>query len=234
MPIYLYCLLTAPAEPVPPGLAGIDGAPVRMVTVGELGAWLSDVGPVSPEPSVTNARAHDRVVTAAMAVRTPLPARFGQIFQSDEALRTALIDRRESLLLALRRVEGRCEMTVRVLLDGASPAAAPAVGATTEPVGGREYLHRIRERDRMERARQGEADFLHESVRQAVAGLVREEVQASRPQALRSTTVSHLVDRRDVPQYRVALRSFQETHPALRLMVSGPWAPYSFTGLDRV
>jgi hypothetical protein len=242
---YLYCLLTRRAERAPDGLRGVSGAPVRVVPVGPIAAWVSDVGE-APATTAENARAHDRVVRAAMEIETPLPARFGQLFDSEEAARAAVLERRDGIMAALRKVEGGCEMTVRILAGKAeaaeaSAAAVPAGGAPAAgraapgPTrGGREYLDRLRARHSAERSRREEAEFLHDRVRRAVAGLVREEARAPAFARARSIAVSHLIARGDVSRYRTALRTLQETEPALRVMVSGPWAPYSFAELERV
>jgi hypothetical protein len=225
MRTYLYCLLATPADDVPAALRGVGGGAVRAIAHGPVTAWVSTVGSDTPPPTPDNARAHDRVVRAALARATPLPARFGQLFESDDALRALLAARGPSLVAALRRVEGGCEMTVRVLL-GAAPPTARDAGPL--PRSGREYLARVRARQNAARAARQEADFLHGRLRQAVEGLIRDESRAESTPAAYSLSVSHLVAREDVPRYRLALRALQDREPALRLMVSGPWAPYSF------
>jgi hypothetical protein len=41
--------------------------------------------------------------------------------------------------------------------------------------------------------------------------------------------VSHLVPRENIDAYRNALLALRSEDPALAIMVSGPWAPYSFS-----
>jgi hypothetical protein len=43
-----------------------------------------------------------------------------------------------------------------------------------------------------------------------------------------SFSISHLVAREALSEYRLAVDSLAKNDPALRLLVSGPWAPYSF------
>lgn len=213
-----------------PGLSGLGGAPVRTVPVGPVTAWVSDVADdVLREPNADLVRAHDAVVRAAMESETPLPARFGQTFFDDAALRGALTGRSAGLARGLQRVRGAVEMTVRALLEGpAAPARPRASGDVPPGTSGRQYLEWLRGREQAAEARRRQADFLHARVARAVGELVRAEARASAPASTQTLTISHLVPRDAVAQYRGALGAFVEREPHLRLLVSGPWAPYSF------
>ncbi len=262
MAIYLYCL-TEPGRAPPEELRGISRGEVRVVDVaGRLGAWVSDL-PEELGPATTEqVRLHDHVVRAALAKETPLPARFGQSFAGDAALRRALEARVDLLVRSLERVRGGVEMTVRILLpkskdsvgaggvpaasdrgfvrhaaaaehteranvplEGGGAASVPAVGA------GRAYLARLRERQRASAEVQRQADFLQARVARAVDGIVREEVCSPVMLGTHSFAVSHLLAREAVGEYRLAIDSLITADPALRLLVSGPWAPYSFARL---
>jgi hypothetical protein len=259
--IYLYCL-TEPGLVPPEDLRGIARESVRVVDVaGRVAAWVSDL-PEELGPATTEqVRAHDRVVRAALAKETPLPARFGQSFAGDSALRRALEARVELLVRSLERVRGGVEMTVRILLPksrelegaggvpdaldgglvrgaGASRAEGTSVpvdegrAASAPPSGaGRAYLARLRERQRASAELQRQADFLQARVARAVDGIVREEVCSPVMLGTHSFAVSHLLAREAVAEYRLAVDSLIEADPVLRLLVSGPWAPYSFARL---
>jgi hypothetical protein len=121
-------------------------------------------------------------------------------------------------------------MTVRALLD------PPPASGRSAPTGesGREYLAWLRKRERKERAARAQADFLHRRISDAVLGMVREEARAPARSSACSLSVSHLVPRDAVTAYRLTIRALIESDPQLRLMVSGPWAPYSFAELRSV
>jgi hypothetical protein len=230
MTVYLYCLVTAGIEPSESGVAGLAGAPVRTVVAGPVGAWVSDLPAAVSAATPELVREHDAVVRAAMAIETPIPARFGQVFGDDDAVRRSLDERRGPTLRALERVCGAVEMTVRVLLDvcGLGPAEEPPMAS------GRAYLAWLRERTRSEEAVLRQADFLQGRLSQAVRGVVREEARTPVLPSSRSLTVSHLVARDAVAQYRLALRAFVDSELRPRVMISGPWAPYSFAELRGV
>ncbi|HEY9429603.1 MAG TPA: GvpL/GvpF family gas vesicle protein, partial [Gemmatimonadaceae bacterium] len=136
MAIYLYCLTEPGCEP-PAELRGLAGEAVRAVAAaGRVAAWVSDL-PEGLGPATTElARAHDRVVRAALAHETPLPARFGQSFAGDAALRRSLDSRTAALERALERVRGGVEMTVRVLLSRGSGPETTGTGRPTPPARG--------------------------------------------------------------------------------------------------
>lgn len=230
--IHLYCLAEPGSERWAAGVVGLLGAPVRVLAAGDVDAWMSEhsgsVGAGTPEL----ARAHDAVVRAAMLGETPLPARFGQTFEDEASLRRALAERGGALARALERVRGAVEMTIRVRLDRPAEeriedATMPAASAGA----GRVYLSRVRARQHAEESVRRQADFLQSKLGRAVNGFVREEVRSLRPSVSPMLTVAHLVARDALVQYRLALRSFTEHESRLPLMVSGPWAPYSFAEL---
>ncbi|HET7623441.1 MAG TPA: GvpL/GvpF family gas vesicle protein [Gemmatimonadaceae bacterium] len=243
MAIYLYCLTEPGCEPLAE-LRGIAGERVRALGVtGRLGAWVSDL-PEDPGPASTElVRVHDRVVRAALALETPLPARFGQSFESDAALERALQGRTDLLERSLDRVRGSVEMTVRILLAEAGDAlpgrpfeGGVGMGASVESRAGspaiegagRAYMARLRERQRVSAELQRQAEFLQARVARAVDGFARGEVCSPVMPGAQSIAISHLVAREAVREYRLAVASLSKGEAALRLMVSGPWAPYSF------
>jgi hypothetical protein len=235
MPTYVYCLLTPTDDAPPDDLRGVDGAPVRVVRAGSVDAWVSEIVSRSPAPSVEGARMHDAVVRQALGRQTPLPARFGQTFASDAELIASVRRREETFVCALERVRGAVEMTVRVLavetVTDARPESAQAATAVTT---GRAYLERLRERHVRTRAWEQEAEFLLRRVAAAVRGLVRAEVRAVATQPARSLSISHLVNHDSVSLYRESLGALADTVAGSRVVISGPWPPYSFAEIGRV
>ena len=42
----------------------------------------------------------------------------------------------------------------------------------------------------------------------------------------------YLLDRSELPHFESAYREFESEHPSLKLLYTGPWAPYSFADID--
>lgn len=228
MAIYLYCVLRATREP-PPNLAGIDGAPVRAIDLSGLGAWVSDAEATTVVPSPARARDHDRVVRAALEGETPLPARFGQVVAGEDELRAALAERREALEAALEKVAGSVEMTVRMLVSVQRSAPHEPTAGRQGAEGGRRYLEQVAALQREERNVLARAEQIRDRVNSAVGDLVRAQSFAGAVPGSSLATLSHLVPRDGIVAYRRALQTLREEDPALAIMVSGPWAPYSFS-----
>jgi len=225
MPTYLYCVIPAGCEPPAASRRGVDAAPVCELCAAGLAAWVSDVPDRAIAPSVSRARAHDDVVRDAMARATPVPARFGQVLAGDQEAVALLDERRESLLESLERVHGCVEMTVRILLAGqtAVPGAAPRQSGSA-------YLRWVRERQQVRQAVSDQAEFLRRGVARAVeeAGVVREIMWATIAPGTRTLEAAHLVPRSLIARHREVVRGTVERDHRMKVMVSGPWAPYTF------
>src|SRR5689334_14054381 len=113
MTTHLYCVLPQEVHAtVPPGLSGLAGAAVRALPVDGMVAWVSDIERGVPV-SVDGVRAHDAVVEAALETgSTPVPARFGQRFDNDDACRDALVRQAPSVESLVSTMQGFVEMTL--------------------------------------------------------------------------------------------------------------------------
>jgi uncharacterized protein (DUF2342 family) len=161
----------------------------------------------TPEPSVAAAVAHGRVVEALAGLADPvLPARFGSVHASPEALADALASNSDALAAALRAVEGCVEVGVRGVLSAPEPGNAPA--------SGREYLER-------RHAAVGLVERVHEPL---VA-----KARAARLERGSGFAASYLVPRGELDAFLDAVR--EADGPELALVSSGPWPPYSFAGV---
>jgi hypothetical protein len=200
-PTYLYLLTAHTAPDPPPATVGLDDRPVRRL--GD--AWVSDVATRTVRATVEHIRAHDTVVAAALGTgSTPLPARFGQTFESDDACARVLAER-DSLSAALARVAGMVEMTV--LLKADAPVLATASGTA--------YLESLARREHA-------IDGLRSTARDVNAhltGYFRESAERANGAML---TISHLVEREALARYMERVASLKG------VTVVGPSAPYSF------
>ncbi len=185
----------------------------------------------APSASVELAKLHNDVIEAAMAQGiTPLPARFGQRFASDAECRADVDRRARSLVSALARVADMVEMGILIApVGGTNQAEAPDVGHfdATTPGAGKRYLSALRELER-ERQRWDEVVGRHlVALEEDLQDLVhdRASVEARRGVA---AGVAHLVPRGSVSRYRELVQA-RAVPSQLRVVVTGPRAPYSFT-----
>jgi hypothetical protein len=236
MSTHLYCVLPSEVpSPVPFGLTGVEGGSVRALPVDHLVAWVSDVQRDIPV-SIDGVRAHDSVVEAALETgSTPVPARFGQRFADDSACAAALNSRGSSVESLLASMQGMVEMTIiitpstRRMIRELEPVIPemfePAVRGT-----GRRYLETLRSREAATGAVAHATDDLAQRLAEATQEVVRRSLvhQTATPIPLR--TISHLIARQDVDDFRRAVATVDRGRE-FQFLVIGPRAPYSFCAL---
>ncbi|MEP6494646.1 MAG: GvpL/GvpF family gas vesicle protein [bacterium] len=238
MSTHLYCVVPHQmrgAGAIPPGLSGVGGSRVRELPVDGLIAWVSDVERDVPIWG-KGLREHDAVVEAALDTgTTPVPARFGQRFDDDDACRAALVNRASSVETLLITMQGFVEMTIiitpstrRMLRD-----LEPVIPDMLEPrtrLGSPSYLDKLRSTEAATGAVTHATDELASHIRAATVDIVRRSTvhRSVTPMPLR--TISHLVARDDITAYKRAMRTVQSSGE-FRFLVIGPRAPYSFCGL---
>lgn len=231
--LYLYCIAPAGHDPAP-GLRGLDDRPVRGRTSGPFRLWVS-ASDEAPAATVERARRHNLVVTASLGERvTPIPARFGQWFARPADLDERLERRREEYVARLRAIAGAVEFGGRVVdarmrrADGGGPARDEA-----EPkrvASGTAYLELLARRLEARRAARARSTEIRAWLRDGLGPLVREDRAEPDRDSPGLVTLAHLVARADADAYRRRVRRLAEGRPELRLVVTGPWPPYSFTG----
>jgi hypothetical protein len=221
--IYAYCVV--PAEHRPPGdLVGVAGAPVAYAEAAGLGVWVS----VSdrPQVAVEAVQAHNHVVEVAVTETvTPVPLRFGQWLESAAALSAAIGERSGDYRAKLERFAGCLEFGLRIL----DPAAGEAREVQAADVtSGREYMAALRENTRLADQQRAVSDQVQSRVHDLLQDIVRDEHVDTAHTKHAVLAVTHLVAREHFDEYRGRARDLRTIFPALRLLLSGPWPPYSF------
>ena len=209
-------------------LTGIAGERLRAIPVDGVIAVVGDVR-WRPATSTRNLRQYAAVVEA-LASRVPaiLPVRFGTTFNDLAELTLVLRSRGSALRQRVRAVRGRTQMTIRLV--GSDPDAGRLGGRT--PV-----THRTGVRPR-NRTTQG-TQYLQErlavlrtprevpelaSIRPAIRRFVKDERVERRGGV---ATVHHLIPRAMTERYRAAVER-AAADSGVRLVISGPFAPYAF------
>ncbi len=226
MPTYLYCILPAAAEPRAPTQTGVGGSGVRVLQAHTLAAWVETVGDRTITPTLDRLRTHDAVVMAALeSGETPLPARFGQVFESDESCRAALVGQASRMESDLARVRGLVEMRVIARLPKGDEPQQDSAGSDAP---GTSYMRQLQRERSMEQIVQATAAAVRARLTETVGAFVRGEAMTLDPFPAATLTLSHLVARDEIPAYRTALNGADLGGLVERIVVSGPVAPYQF------
>ena len=223
MGIYAYCVVPARHSP-PDGLFGIDDAAVELLRVAELGVWTTAGD--RPQVTLEAVQAHNRVVEVAVSEEvTPVPLRFGQWLDDAANLAQAIRERGDQYTSLLGHFAGCLEFGLR-LVDPDEPQEAQEV--RSQPATGTEYMHALRDSSKLAERKQTEAEAIGASVRELLGDIVRDERVDAAQTRHAVLTVSHLVAREHFDEYRERARRLRTMFPTLRLLLTGPWPPYSF------
>ncbi len=210
--IQLIAITDHPGPPLP------DLIPLRAVPADGLAAVCA---PAEREDATVDALwRHEETVEALMEDRDLLPVRYGTRLEDEAAAARAIDERREELVAALERVRGAVELSLRVIAAEREEGDARRPANRAE-LSGAEY---IRAKARLVARHEAGVRTLHEPL----DALARESVvRPPRPpsELLRG---AYLVDRSAVGSFTALVARAQQASPELRLLLTGPWPPYSF------
>jgi gas vesicle protein GvpL/GvpF len=255
--VYVYAVLP---RPLAADVKGIAGQRVRYIEEDELAAAVSDVpaeefdeeplndnvrnmawlGPRAVAHQEVNARLHDE----SEAI---VPLAFGSVFRDDDRVRQLLRDEHEALSQRLETVRGNAEWVLALHLmrepdEKAVASASPAIQAMRQEITasapGRAHLLRRQlatlERDESRRLRADAAAQLLETLKAVTADVFVEPLPTDtveRP-LLRASLLVPRRDEADFLDHVDELRA-RWPEPIYRLLLTGPWPPYRFGGLER-
>ncbi|WP_225835462.1 GvpL/GvpF family gas vesicle protein [Streptomyces sp. NK08204] len=251
---YAYAVVRSSAEPERTALAGVRGvagAPVTLVRSGPVAAAVSPVpldefseealrsGLEDVRWLEATARAHHLVIETLAAHTTVLPLRLATVYLDEHRVRDMLREGETAFTAQLDRLADHIEWGVKVYAEeppASEPATAEAGGPTGEVNPGRAYL-RGRRRQRQER--EDAWRLAEEAVRRTeeeARGLAVERAR-HRPQEGALAQVpganvsndAYLVPRRLAEEFRSRMLHAADGLEGIRVEVTGPWAPYSFT-----
>ncbi|MFI9804754.1 GvpL/GvpF family gas vesicle protein [Streptomyces sp. NPDC052301] len=246
---YVYAVCRLFDTPLQMQLTGIGGAPPALVHHHGLVAVVSTV----PEADfreealkahledldwlAATARAHQGVIDALTTVTTPLPLRLGTVFRDDSGVRAMIEAREADFRRSLDRLAGRVEWGVKVYLEAEPEEPAPA--APAQPVSGRDYLRRRRERTHAHEDQWQRAEAFARSLHERLSRYA-EDCRLHAPQNAALSHVpgrnvlnaAYLVPRRQCEEFVEMVDRTKDEAPGMRVELTGPWAAYSFTGED--
>lgn len=209
-----------PVDTVAPPAVGVRGWPLRAARAAGLVGWASEWRPDAPPLGRDDLLAHHALATQALGVC--LPVRLPTWLADDTALGELLAARQAELLAALERVRGTAELAVTATWQGVPPPGVPSPASTP----GRRYLE--------ERRRQFATDDQRRVIAQQLAariGGLPHVLKAQHrvcPSAAIALSSALLVPLDAAAELRAALPAGPHN---VRILVNGPWPPYSFSEL---
>jgi hypothetical protein len=237
---YVYAVVDAGSS-LPDGLEGLDGAPLRTVTCGEVAAVVADIAVERPPGRRADLLAHSRVVDALAVDLVVVPVQFGSLLPDDESVVEDFLAPQQPLFLEhLEALDGRAQFTLRASyhegtalaeIVQSDPEIADLRRRTRDLPEDEGYSLRVRLGElvakAMERKREDDAAVLLD----AVAPHVAAQLPRSGGGLDHVLDVALLVDDERREELERHLESLAEAvHERIRLRLMGPMAPYDFVG----
>jgi Gas vesicle synthesis protein GvpL/GvpF len=231
-----------------PEVTGVDERPVEVLVEAPLAAVVSAVDPVRfGEESLrhnledlqwleTTARAHHGVVAAVGSENLVAPLRMATIYVDESGVRTLLRERAAEFISALDRIRGRTEWGVKAFAVAGPAAQAEEPDDRADRPGTSYLLRRKAAREAATTGRQQAVDAaedLHRTLAGHAAASRRYPPQDPRLTGYREEMVlnaAYLVEEAASAEFRELVEGWDAT--AVRLQLTGPWAPYSFATLE--
>jgi Gas vesicle synthesis protein GvpL/GvpF len=248
---YVYAVCRPFRKPLPDGLRGVAGSRPHLLRGDGLVAVQSIVpsADFAEEPLrarledldwlAGTARAHQAVVDALIRLTTAVPLRLATVYRDDDGVRRALERERERFMRTLDGLDGTEEWGVKVYVD---PTAAPSEADSAPPsaaASGRDYLRRRQRQVTARESAEGEAAevarVLHAALaRHAVRARLRRTQDGRLAQAAGRNLMNaaYLVPREHAEDFLQQVERLVRPDPNIRVEVTGPWAPYSFAGME--
>jgi len=255
--IYLYCFTRAGTAVGDLGTPADGGPDVAALDVGQVTAVISRVGlgefsaaspsarGEDPEWVVSRACRHERIIEQTMRAGPVLPVKFGTVFSSEQALRTAMRQMGDGIAHVLARLVDKEEWAVKVFVDDAKArewllATDPILAARQRNLPespGLRYLQARRIDDDADRAlrrrRTAVAEEIQGEFRDCGAAMHPLKLQPKGVSGRDADMVLHLamfMNRNDVPVLEARVRRLGAAYAGrgIALEVTGPWPPYHF------
>jgi len=178
------------------------------------------------------------VVYAVGRVGPVVPTRLATVYRDDARIGTVLADRRADFSAVLDRVTDRTEWGVKVYAAPAPPrpAAAPAPD-TTGP--GAAYLRRRREQlsaeHQTQQAAVDDAQEVHAALSRCAEAVRRHPPQDRRLTGQAAAMLlngAYLVGTEHSQQFGATVAALSGRYRTIRLELTGPWPPYSFSTVE--
>ncbi len=253
--VYLFGFVPRETRTPPASVAGLDGAPVRVLELDGFAAAVADVDAERYGGPALEARlkdlswvarqgaAHEKVVTWYADHATILPARLFTIFSSEDVLRAEARGRAEEIAGRLERFRDLREWDLKVHYDAGtlvehlaelSESARVAREELRAASPGRRYLlerkHEEESRREAGRVARREARALLDELRPLAEDAAELELprRADELPVVLSAALLVRVDRAEGLRARAEERLGALERRGIHARLTGPWAPYRF------
>jgi hypothetical protein len=230
---YVYAIVGR-GTPLPAAGTG-GGAELAMVPCRKLAALTGQMREERPPLTIEAVLHHEAVVEAVRQRGPALPVRFGTVFRDATSVASAIAEQYEPLAADLDRLGARVELSLTTLWtvpppEIASPASRQEDAAAAGHRAGSRYLHARAAELRREEALKERARAVARELDEVLSGLSLERRASVLPTPRIAVRSVYLLDPGGVSAFRAAVETIRANRAELRVLLTGPWPPYSFVG----
>jgi hypothetical protein len=189
------------------------------------------VHPDEREPATMKTVLQHEAVVESLRGRYPaLPVRFGTFFRSADSIASSIEEQYELLAADLVRVGDKAELSITALW-ASTPCADDTARHADDAMARHEGARYLRARAfdlRRDDARKERARALAQEIDDTLGTLALERRTSLVPTPRIALRVAYLLDPVNVESFRAAFDAVRGVRIDLRLLLTGPWPPYSF------
>ena len=249
----LYCIFHGIEVQRQATLKGVGGQPVFPVAINGIGAAVSEISDAHLTPDVPQVMAYKKVVESFHSDRTVIPMRYGCVLRDRPQVVQLLKRNARRYESLLKELDGCVEMGIRLMIDDCRLSIEDlrkselenfdpqsAIQNPKSKITGRAYLAARKEHYAQEECITEANNEIAEQFRAALAGLfvkckVETAAIANRQSAIHNPLLSlyFLVPKKSIDPFRRVFRHMRCRMETTKLLLSGPWPPYSFVLPDK-
>ena len=229
----VYAIVRRGTRP-PAGRIATHAADLALVPCRELAAVVERIGDggAGPAPTIEAVLRHEAIVESVRQQRRAIPVRFGTVFRDAASVTQAIAERYDALQADLDRLGDKVELSLTALWAGLpadDDAAAPgANGANAAQGAGARYLRERAAECRREDALRERARVVVDRLDQILGPRALDRCVLLLPRPGVAVRTAYLVDPAEVRAVRMAFEATRRSQGDVRLLLTGPWPPYSF------
>jgi hypothetical protein len=195
---YFYCVIPYNKEKSF-GSIGMNNEEVYTIPYRDIAAVVSDSPMMDYEINEDNIRRHESVLRRVMENHTVIPVEFGTTIKNARILKRLLEKAYDPTRECLRLVDKRVELGVKAVLNNDTMSI-----------------------DR-EKRKEYASDILG-----SLSPIAKQAVMGDPFSDKLILNASFLVNKENIDAFSEEVKQLQEKYPMLKLLYSGPWAPYNF------
>lgn len=238
MKLLMYCVLSAGAAKSFIGKKGVQDQNTKLVSHEDIAVAVSPFDPAISSLDIQTLMVYHDIIGYCFNLGTVIPFRFKTILRDEAEVRRHLEQRGTDYESTLRRLNGKTEMGMRLILDKIPIVDSVVEGTPDHDVNtenpGMSYLFKRRKIYGQQMATDSRCQESIEAAKKVLEGLYVDLKVESSPKAGSGSreneiliSIYFLVERESVDRFRTVT---EENKSILggRVLISGPWAPYNF------